>query len=140
MVMRMVKKTFIIPRWILIVALLLLLLVGIVLAWDPEEWWLGVCLIGVAIFLLLGYYLLFPYAYRIDEQGLTLYYGFGIRARAEWKEIKYVTSWYDSVFPWRDYYRIGYFRARLSIHQEGQIPKTKKTTQLIQTYWHGKIG
>lgn len=133
------KKPLINIRWLFIAVVFFLLIVAVVLMWDSAEWWLGTSLIGIAILALLGYYVFIPHAYRIDERGLTLYYGFGLHAWAEWEEIKSISVWHDHVFPWREQYRIGYFQSRLPIHHEGEIPKTKKTARLIQLYWHGNF-
>ena len=133
------KKTLVNGRWLFMAVVFLLLIVLGAVIWDPAEWWYAAIAIGIGGIAFLAYYLLFPHAYRFDEYGLTLYYGFGLRARAEWKEIKSVSAWHDRVFPWREEYRIGYFRAKWKVHEEGVIPKTKKTTQSLQTYWHGKI-
>ena len=133
------KKTLISGRWLFMAILFLLLIVLGVVCWDSAEWWYGAIGIGIGGFAFVAHSLLVPCAYRFDEHGLTLYYGFGLRARAEWKEIKSVSVWHDGVFPWWGEYRIGYFRTKLTLHEEGRIPKTKKTAELLQTYWHGKV-
>lgn len=133
------KKTLVNGRWLFMAILFLLLIVLGVIGWDPSEWWYAAIVIGIGGVAFVAHFLLVPYAYRFDERGLTLYYGFGLRARAEWGEIRSVSVWHDRVFPWLGEYRIGYFRTKLTLHGEGIVPKTKKTAKLLQTYWNGKI-
>lgn len=133
------KQTIVNGRWLFMAIVFLSLVVLGIVCWDSSEWWYDAVAIGIGGSLLLGYYLLFPHAYRFDEHGLTLFYGFGLSARTEWGEIRSVSARHDRVFPWLKEYRIGYFRAKFILHEEGIIPKTKKTTRLLQTYWHGKI-
>ena len=133
------KRTLVNGRWLFMAGVFLLLIVLGVVFMDPAEWWYSAIVIGIGGGAFFAHFLLFPYACRLDEQGLTLFYGFGLRTRAGWKEIKSVAVRHDRVFPWRSEYRVGYFRAKLIFHEEGTIPKTKETTKMLQTYWHGKI-
>lgn len=133
------ERTIINGRWLFMAVIFLMLTVFGVVFLDPAEWWYGAIVAGIGGIAFLAHFLLAPHACRFDGQGLTLYYGFGLHARAEWKDVKFVSVRHDRVFPWRSEYRIGYFQAKLPFHEEGILPKTKRITQALQTYWNGEI-
>lgn len=135
------KKTLVNGRLLFMVILFSLLIILGAVAWSPDDWAENVFMIGLGTVLVIGTFLLLPCAYRFDEHGVTLYYGFVIRTRAEWKEIRYVREQFGGAsFPWWSEYCIGGFSAKFPLYREGRLPKTKKTTKLLQTYWHKKIG
>ena len=88
---------------------------------------------------LLGYIFLFPNSYRLDEKGITVYYGFGIKTTAKWNELHTIEDHYCRVFLWMREYHIGYFKNTLPLWEKACIPKNKKTTALIEKYFKKTI-
>lgn len=135
------KKTLVNGRCLFMVILFSLLIVLGVAAWDPDDWAWDAFMTGLGILLVLGTLLLVPCAYRFDKYGLTLYYGFAVRTHVEWNKIQYVYEQFGGAsFPWWDEYCVGGFPVKIPLYREGRIPKTKKATNLLQTYWHKRIG
>ncbi len=120
-----------------IVVFFILLLLGI---WTfDEDPVISVGVIAVAVLLLLGYILLFPNSYRLDEKGITVNYGFGIKTSANWNELHTIEDHYCRAFFWRREYRIGYFKKAFPLWEMACIPKNKKTTALIEKYYKKSV-
>ena len=132
------SKLFFNKRWAFwIVIFSFLLLFGI---WTfDEETIASIGVIAVASLLLLGYVLLFPNSYRLDEKGIIVYYGFGIKVSAKWNELHTIEDHYCRAFLWMREYHIGYFKQTLPLWEKACIPKNKKTTALIKKYYKGTI-
>ena len=105
---------------------------------HPSAWRQGAIVIGTVILCAALFSLVCPLVYSFDKDGLTVYYGFGIRKRVKWAAIKSVSEAYG-YHGWR-HYRIEGFVSKFPIYRRGVISKTKKTTRLLQTYWHGKVN
>jgi hypothetical protein len=74
-------------RWAFWIAIFsLLILFGI---WTlDDELIISIVVIVIGSLFLLGYIFLFPNSYKIDEKGITVYYGFGIKTTAQWNELR----------------------------------------------------
>lgn len=136
----MVKKYVFDFRWLLYQSVFLVLIFLGVALWDSAEWWFCLIPILIGAVLMIGYGFLFSYRYCFDSDGITLYYCFGIRTSVRWSEIKHIEIRHGRGLPWRDEYRIGYFKTRIPLHEEGSIVKNRKTTAQINMYYHKKIG
>lgn len=126
-------------RWIFMMILFTSLIALGIYFWDPAELWVGITAIAIGCILDIGYLIVFPHRYRFDDNGITLYYGFGMRTSAEWKDIKSISERYDRGFPWWSNYEIGYFKTKMPFLTSGLVPKNRKTTELIKKFWHKKI-
>lgn len=100
---------------------------------------LSIVIIVIGSLLLIGYSFLFPNSYRIDKNGITVYYVFGIKTTAKWNELRTVEDHYCRVFPWMREYHIGYFKNTMVLWEEVCIPENKKTTTLIEKYYKNRI-
>ena len=133
------RKRFICLSWFVYVAVLSLVLALVIATDDGTDRALGVTLVIVAVVTIVGFVLMLPFMYKLDEEGITLYYACGVRTRARWKEIKHVERQYGPHTSPFGHYAIGYFNAKLPFHREGRIPRRRKTAKLIEKYWQGKI-
>ena len=104
-----------------------------------EDFGISVAVIAVGVLLLLGYILVFPNFYRLDENGITVYYGFGIKVTARWEELAAIEDHRSRRFPWLREYQMRYFKAKCPFHTEVSIPKNRKTAVLIQKYYKKAI-
>ncbi len=133
------SKLFLNKRWITsIIAFSILLLLGI---WTvDEDFPLSIGIIAISCFFLLGYILIIPNSYRIDDKGITVYYGFGIKTYANWDEIRTIEDRLrrGGLFK-RRVYRIGYFPNTFLFWKMASIPKNKKTTIWIEKYYKKPI-
>ena len=59
-----------------------------------EELTISIIIIVIGCICLLGYVFLFPNSYRIDEKGIAVYYGFGIKSTAKWNELHTIEDHY----------------------------------------------
>ncbi len=109
-----------------------------ILVWN-EDRSLSVVTISLSSFVVLGYLFMFPYSYRIDQKSITVYYGFGLKTKATWAEIRYVEDHYTKDTFWLREYHIRYFKTRFRMWEEACIPKNKKTKALIEKCYKGKI-
>ena len=134
------SKFFLNKRWItFIVAFSILLLLGI---WTvDEDFPLSIGIIAISCFLILGYIFIFPNSYRIDDKGIIVYYGFGIKTYAKWDEIRTIEERYWGIhfFITMYEYHIGYFPNTFLFWKMACIPKNKKTTFWIEKYYKKPI-
>ncbi len=130
------KKLILNKRWLFYVVLFALLITFA--AWTMDESFgisLAVVIVG-AVFLL-GYVFVFPNVYRIDENGITVYYAFGVfHTTVAWKDLKLIEDQHSrfGVLPWLREYHIGYFSTRFRLWEDACIPKNKKTSNLLAQY------
>ena len=121
--------------WILIFSILIVF--GI---WTlNDELIISILVIVMGFLFLVGYIFLFPNSYRIDEKGITIYYGFGIKTTAQWNELRTIEDHYCQAFLWMREYYIGYFKNTMPVWEKAHIPKNKKTTALIEKYYKKNI-
>ena len=104
-----------------------------------EELTISIIIIAFGCICLLGYIFLFPNSYRIDEKGITVHYGLGIKTTANWNELHTIEDHYCRAFLWMREYHIGYFKKALPLWEKACIPKNKKTTILIEKYYKKTI-
>ena len=103
-----------------------------------SAWWRGTVGIGAVVLFAVLFSLVCPLAYSFDKDGLTVYYGLGIRKRVKWEAIKSISEAYGHR-GWR-HYRVEGFVSRFPVYRRGLLAKTEKTTQLLQAHWRGKIN
>ncbi len=127
-------------RWIFSVFLFVVLIATGIQS-LADAFWVSLAVIAVGSMLLLGYLFIFPNSYRIDANAITIYYGFGIRIVAAWRDIKFVEDHYSNygIFPWFREYHIGYFQTKFPLLKMACIPKNKKTTILLKKYYQKSI-
>ncbi len=125
-------------RWAFWIGIfIILVLLGV---WNlANQTAVSIVIVVVGSLLLLGYIFLFPNSYRIDENGITVYYGFGIKTTAKWNELRTVENHYCRAFLWMREYHIGYFKNTMALWEMACIPKNKKTTALIEKYYKKRI-
>ena len=132
------SKLFFNKRWAFWIGIFsVLILLGIYTL--SEELTISIIIIVIGCICLLGYVFLFPNSYRIDEKGIAVYYGFGIKTSAKWNELHTIEDHYCRAFLWMREYRIGYFKKALPLLEKACIPKNKKTTILIEKYYKKTI-
>ena len=132
------SKLFLNKRWVFWIGIFsVLILLGIYTL--SEEITISAIIIVIGCICLLGYIFLFPNSYRIDEKGITVYYGFGIKTTANWNELHTIEDHYCRAFLWMREYHIGYFKKALPLWEKACIPKNKKTTVLIEKYYKKTI-
>ncbi len=127
-------------RWAFFV-LIFLILIALGLWSLSEELGISIAVIVIGITLLLGYVFVIPNSYVIDAQGIVIYYGFGLKTKAYWNELKRVEDHHSQygVFPWFREYQIGYFKTKFALWENAHIPKNKKTKALIEKYYKKHI-
>ena len=132
------SNLFLNKRWAFwIVIFSVLILFGI---WTlDDELIISILVIVIGSLILLGYIFVFPNSYKIDEKGITVYYGFGIKTTAQWNELRTIEDHYCRAFLWMREYHIGYFKNTLPLWEKACIPKNKKTTALIEKYYKKDI-
>ena len=127
------SKLFFNWRWAFWIGIFsVLILLGIYTL--SEELAISTIIIVLGCICLLGYIFLFPNSYRIDEKGITVYYGFGVKTTATWNELNTIEDDYCRAFLWMREYHIGYFKKAFPLWEKACIPKNKKTTALIEKY------
>ena len=107
-----------------------------------EETGISIAIIVMGGLLLLGYVFVFPIYCVINSQGITVYYAFGIvKKKAAWSELKYIEDHHSTngAFPWCREYQIAYFKTKFPLWKIACIPKNRKTTHLIETYYRKTI-
>lgn len=134
------SKLIINKRWIFFVLIFAMLIAfGI---WTlSEELGVSIAIIVVGSILLLGYIFIFPNCYRFNAQEIVVYYGFSIKTKANWNELKCVEDHHSryGIFPWFREYQVGYFKTKLPLWEKACIPKNKKTRVLIEKYYKKHI-
>ena len=130
------KKLILNKRWLfyIIVFAFLIFFAAIIL---NESFGISLAMVIVGAVCLLGYVFVFPNAYRIDENGITVYYAFGVfRATGAWRDLKCIEDQHSrfGVLPWFREYRVGYFPTRFRLWEDACIPKNKKTAKLLAEY------
>jgi hypothetical protein len=132
------NNLFLNKRWAFWIVIFSVLILFSIWTLDGE---LIISIIGIVIgsLFLLGYIFLFPNSYKIDEKGITVYYGFGIKTTAQWNELRTIEDHYCRAFLWMREYHIGYFKNTLPLWEEACIPKNKKTATLIEKYYKKDI-
>ena len=132
------SNLFLNKRWAFWIAIFsVLILFGI---WTlDDELIISIVVIVIGSLSLLGYIFLFPNSYKIDEKGITVYYGFGIKTTAQWNELRTIEDHYCQAFLWMREYHIGYFKNTIPLWEKACIPKNKKTTTLIEKYYKKDI-
>ena len=132
------SKLFFNKRWTFWIGIFtILILLGI---WTLDvELVISIVVIAIGSLFLLGYIFLFPNSYRFDENGITVYYGFGIKTIAQWNELHTVEVHRCRAFLWMREFHIGYFKNTLPLWEMAYIPKNKKTTILIEKYYKKTI-
>ena len=88
---------------------------------------------------LLGYAFLFPSSYILDENGITVFYGFVIKTTAKWNELHTVEDHYCKGLFWMREYHIGYFKNTIPLWEIACIPKNKKTAGLVEKHYKNRI-
>ncbi|MBE6767571.1 MAG: hypothetical protein E7549_01510 [Ruminococcaceae bacterium] len=132
------NNLFLNKRWAFWIGIFsVLILLGIYTL--SEELTISIIIIVVGCICLLGYIFLFPNSYKIDEKGITVCYGFGIKTTAQWNELRTVEDHYCGAFLWMREYHIGYFKNTLPLWEKACIPKNKKTATLIEKYYKKDI-
>ena len=121
-------------RWCFFVFLFSILILFGIYGWTKAEYWISLPVIMISLALLIGYALIMPRCGRFDDEGITVYYTFGIKTHAKWEELHHVEDHHSgyTVFPWFRSYHIGYFKSKLPFITEASIPKNKKTTAQIE--------
>ena len=132
------SKVFFNKRWAFWIGIFAALVLFGVWTLD-EELIISIAIISIGCLFLLGYIFLFPNSYRLDEKGITVYYGFGIKTIAQWNELRTIEDHYCRAFLWMREYHIGYFKDTLPLLEKACIPKNKKTTALIEKYYKKTI-
>lgn len=132
------SKLFFNKRWAFWMGIFsILVMFGI---WSLEdELMISIVVIAIGCLFLLGYIFLFPNSYRIDETGITVYYGFGIKTTAQWDELRTIEDRYCKAFLWMREYHIGYFKNTIPLLEKAFIPQNKETTDLIEKYYKKTI-
>lgn len=135
------KNPILNKRWLfyVIVFTFLILFAAITL---EEHFGISLAMMIVGAVSLLGYVLVFPNAYRIDESGITVYYAFGVfRAALAWRDLKRIEDQHSrfGVLPWFREYHVGYFPTRFRLWEDACIPKNKKTARLLAQYCSERI-
>ena len=125
-------------RWLIYVSSFALLVLLCVLTFD-EDVLISIIGIIIGLFFILVYLFFIPNSYRISETSLTVYYGFGLKTEAMWHELRTVQDHCDTRTPWLREYHIGYFKTKFPFWEMALMPKTKRTTQLIERYYRRKI-
>ena len=132
------SKLIINIRWLIYVSSFALLVLLGVYTLD-EEVLISVAIIIIGLFFIIGYLFIIPNSYRISETSLTVYYGFGLKTEAMWHELRTVQDHCNTTTPWLREYHIGYFKTKFPFWEMALMPKTKRTTQLIERYYRRKI-
>lgn len=125
------SNLFLNKRWIFWILIFSILIVFGICTLN-DELMVSIVVIAMGAFFLVGHIFLFPNKYRIDEKGITVYYGFGIKTTAQWNELRTIEDHYCRAFLWMREYHIGYFKAEMPVWEKAHIPKNKKTTTLIK--------
>lgn len=103
------SKSFFNARWMLwVIIFTTLILLGV---WTiPEDVGISVAMIASGVLLLLGYILVFPSNYYMNQEGITIYFAFTFKCAAKWNELRTVEDHHRKAFPWLREYHIGYFK------------------------------
>ena len=119
------SNLFLNKRWAFWIAIFsVLILFGI---WTlDDELIISIVVIVIGSLSLLGYIFLFPNSYKIDEKGITVYYGFGIKTTAQWNELRTIEDHYCQAFLWMREYHIGYFKNTIPLWKRRVFQRTKK--------------
>ena len=122
-----------------VITFLVLVLCGI-WTWQ-DDLHLSILVISLGVVLALGYLVLFHNSYKFTEEGIEVYYLFGIKNILAWDKIKLVENRRSrgGVLFWKREYHIGYFETKFRLWELISIPKNKETTAIIEKYYQGKI-
>ena len=132
------SKLFFSKRWAFSVAVFTILILSGISAPNNQPL-ISIAMIIVGSILLLGYILFFPNSFSIDEKGIVIYYGLGMKTIAKWNELHIIEERHDKAFPWLKEYHIGYFKTRIPLWEIAYIPKSKKASILIEKYYKKSI-
>ena len=136
-----VKNLILNKRWLFYVAVFTFLTVFAAFTLD-ESFGISLAMMIVGAVFLLGYVFAVPNACRIDENGIKVYYAFGVFCMTvAWKDLKCIEDQHSrfGVLPWLREYHIGYFTTRFRLWEETCIPKNGKTTNLLARYCKNEI-
>ena len=133
------SKLFFNKRWALFILLFITLILLGVCTFDNEPG-ISLAIIAIGGILFLSYIFLFPNSYKLDEKGITIYYGFGIKTFSNWSDLRTVEEHYSKGLPWLREYHIGYFKTKFPLYEKASIPKDKKTAVLIERYYNKTVN
>lgn len=128
------SKSFFSKRWAFFVAVFTLLIFSGIWTLN-DDLKISIVIIIVGIVLLLGYIIFIPNSFFVDENGIIISYGFGMKTMAKWNELHIIEEHHDKAFPWLKEYHIGYFKTRIPLWETAHIPKNKKASVLIEKHY-----
>lgn len=106
-----------------------------------EDLYLSILVISLGGILAVGYLTLFHNSYKLTDEGIEVYYLFGIKNTLAWDSIKLLENRHSrgNLLFWKREYHIGYFETKFRLWEIVSIPKNKETREIIEKYYKGKI-